>query len=223
MKVVAAWSGGKDSCFAYYKAVQQKLDIVSLITFMESEGTSNFHAIPADLLKAQAKALGIPIALYVTTPKTYERIFKETLLSFKAKGVEGLVTGDIYEVAGHEERWLERVCAEVGLKPIRPLWQGDTKEIFKEYIAAGFKATVVRTKLSLLGTEWLGRQLDEQFFKDVVKLGNVDACGEGGEYHTVVTDGPNFKSRIELTKTKKSTAGNYGHLDIEAFKVTPKP
>jgi uncharacterized protein (TIGR00290 family) len=222
MKVVAAWSGGKDSCFAYYKAVQQNLEVVSLLTFMADEGTSNFHAIPVDFLKAQAAALGVPLALYVTTPQTYESIFKDVLKGFKENGVEGLVTGDIYEVAGHEERWLERICAEVGLKPIRPLWQGDTKEIFKEYLAAGFKATVVRTNLTLMGTEWLGRQLDESFYNDVLKLGNVDACGEGGEFHTVVTDGPNFQSRIELVQTKKSTEGNYSHLDIEKFKVVAK-
>jgi diphthamide synthase (EF-2-diphthine--ammonia ligase) len=73
-----------------------------------------------------------------------------------------------------------------------------------------------------MGTEWLGRQLDESFYNDVLKLGNVDACGEGGEFHTVITDGPNFRSRIELVQTKKSTAGNYGHLDIEKFKVVAK-
>ena len=222
MKVVAAWSGGKDSCFAYFKALKQGLDVVSLLTFMESEETSNFHGIRADLLEAQAKAIGVPTAKQITHPGTYERDFKEALLRFKAKGVEGLVTGDIYEVANHEERWLERVCGEVGLKPIRPLWQGNTTEIFKEYVEAGFKATVVRTKLSLLGKEWLGRLLDETFLSDVLKLGNVDPCGEGGEYHTVVTDGPVFKKSITLVETKKSSRGEFGRLEILQFKVANK-
>ena len=222
MKVVAAWSGGKDSCFAYYKAVKEGLEVISLLTFMHSEEFSNFHGIPVDLLFAQADALGLPLVKRVTKPNMYEQQFKETLLEFKAKGVEGLVTGDIYEVAMHEKGWLERVCKEVGLIPIRPLWQGDTKEIFNDYITAGFKSTVVRTNLSVLSEEWLGRELNKQFFNDILKLRNVDPCGEGGEYHTIVTDGPNFKSYIKLVETQTSTSDGYGHLDIMRFEVVPK-
>jgi diphthine-ammonia ligase len=223
VKVVAAWSGGKDSCFAYYKAAEQGLDVVGLVTFMESVETSNFHAIPADLLEAQAKSIDVPLAKKVTHPKTYEKEFKETLSAFKAKGVEGLVTGDIYEVAGHEARWLERVCREVGLQPIRPLWQGDTKKIFKEFIDADFKATVVRTRLDALGEDWLGRELDESFLKDILKNPNVDPCGEGGEYHTFVTDGPVFKESLRLLETRKSTNDGYGRLEIIRFGVAKKP
>jgi len=189
---------------------------------MQSEEVSNFHGIDAYLLDAQADALGLPLVKRVTTPKMYEQQFKEVLLEFKAKGVEGLVTGDIYEVAMHEERWLERVCKEVGLVPIRPLWQGDTMQIFKDYIAAGFKATVVRTKLAVLGAEWLGRELNQQFLNDIIKLPNVDPCGEGGEYHTIVTDGPNFKNCIKLIETQTSTNNGYGHLDIARFEIVPK-
>ncbi len=222
MKVVASWSGGKDSCFAFYEAVSQGLEVVNLLTFMQSESRSNFHGIKTELLDAQAKALGIPLVKRVTSPESYEQQFKEALLGFKAKGVEGIVTGDIYEVAMHEERWLERVCREVGLKPIRPLWQGDTTQIFKGFVSAGFKATVVRTKLSVLGEEWLGRQLDDKFLNDVLKLGNVDPCGEGGEYHTVVTDGPIFRQRIKLLETANSSQGGFGHLEIVRFEVKPK-
>jgi diphthine-ammonia ligase len=222
MKVVASWSGGKDSCFAYYKAVQDGLDVISLLTFMHSEDVSSFHGINAALLEAQANALGLPIVKRLTSTKMYEQQFKEVLLQFKVKGVKGLVTGDIYEVALHEEHWLERVCKEVDITPIRPLWQGDTKQIFKDYIRAGFKATVVRTKLDVLGEEWIGRELNQQFLQDILKLSKVDPCGEGGEYHTIVTDGPNFKNRIKLVETKVSTNDGYGHLDVLRFKVTPK-
>jgi uncharacterized protein (TIGR00290 family) len=222
MKVVAAWSGGKDSCFAYYKAAKSGLDVASLVTFMENDKQSNFHGIRSDLLDAQAQAISMPIVKFVTTPETYEKQFKEALLQFKKQGVLGLVTGDIYEVAGHEERWLERVCKETGYTPVRPLWQGDTKKIFEDFIAAGFKSVVVRTKMSLLGEEWLGRQLDEKFLDDILKVPGVDPCGEGGEYHTVVIDGPIFKTGINLTKTKKSSRGGFGRLDIARFEVKPK-
>jgi uncharacterized protein (TIGR00290 family) len=222
LKVIASWSGGKDGCFAYYKAAKSGLDIVSLITFMQSEAMTNFHGLRADLLDAQVKAIDVPLSKQVTTPETYEKQFKETLTQFKTKGVEGIVTGDIYEVSQHEERWLERICREVGYIPIRPLWQGNTTEIFKDFVKAGFKATVVRTKLSILGEEWLGRQLDEEFLADILKLKGVDPCGEGGEYHTVVTDGPFFKESIVLNETEKTSRGQFGRLEIKEFNVKPK-
>jgi len=223
MKVVASWSGGKDSCYAYYLATQQGYDVVNLLTMMMSETKSNFHMIPSGILDAQADAIGIPLVKQQATPETYENDFKGALKRFKAHGVEGLVTGDIYEVAGHEEGWLGRVLKEVGLKPVKPLWMGDTKKIYLEYLKTGFKATVVRTNLEKLGMEWLGRQLDRKFYDDILKLGNVDACGEGGEYHTVVTDGPTFKKKIEILETQKhKLEGGFGYLEIKRFEVKPK-
>ena len=223
MQVVAAWSGGKDSCYAYYLATQQGFEVVNLLTMMMSETKSNFHMIPSGILDAQANAIGIPLAKQMATLKTYENDFKSALRKLKANGVEGLVTGDIYEVTGHEQGWLGRVLKEVGLKPIKPLWMGDTKQIYLDYLKTGFKATVVRTKLELLGLEWLGRTLDRQFYDDVLRLGDVDACGEGGEYHTVVTDGPTFKNKIEILETQKHKLdGGFGYLEIKRFEVKPK-
>ena len=223
MKVVASWSGGKDSCYAYYLATQQGYEVISLLTMMMSETKSNFHMIPSGILDAQAEAIGIPLLKQVTKAETYENDFKRALRILKAKGAEGLVTGDIYEVAGHEEGWLGRVLKEVGLKPIKPLWMGDTKQIYLDYLKTGFKATVVRTNLSKLGVEWLGRVLDKKFYNDILKLGNVDACGEGGEYHTVVTDGPTFKKKIEILETQKHKLdGGFGYLEIKRFEVKPK-
>jgi diphthine-ammonia ligase len=223
MKVIVSWSGGKDSCFAYYKAIQQDYEVVNLLTMMKSEIESNFHMIPSALLDAQSDAIGIPLVKKKATPETYERDFKEVLRQFKANSVEGLVTGDIYEVAGHELGWLNRICREVGLQPVKPLWMGDTKQIYLDYLKTGFEAIVVRTKLELLGLDWLGRQLDRGFYDDIIKLGNVDACGEGGEYHTVVTDGPTFKKKIEILETQKHKIdGGFGYLEIKRFKINSK-
>jgi diphthine-ammonia ligase len=223
VKVVASWSGGKDSCFAYYLAMQQGYEVVNLLTMMMNETKSNFHMIPSSILDAQSDAIGIPLVKQKATPKTYEDDFKGALRQFKAKGVEGLVTGDIYEVAGHEQGWLGRVLKEVGLTPIKPLWMGDTKQIYLDFLKTGFKATVVRTNLSKLGVEWLGRQLDKKFYDDILKLGNVDACGEGGEYHTVITDGPTFKKKIEILETEKhKLEDGFGYLEIKQFEFKPK-
>jgi diphthine-ammonia ligase len=222
MKVIASWSGGKDSCYAYYLAQQQGHQVLSLLTMMMSEEKSNFHMIPSGILDAQAKAMGVPLIKKTTSAATYEADFKAVLAEYKAKGAEGLVTGDIYEVAGHEEGWLDRVCREMGYKPIKPLWMGDTKQIYLDYLKTGFKATVVRTNRTL-SLDWLGRVLDRKFYDDILKLDGVDPCGEGGEYHTVITDGPNFKQKVELLETERKRLDNgFGYLEIKKWKVTPK-
>ena len=129
MKLVAAWSGGKDSCFACYKAIQEGYDVSYLLVMMSDMRESNFHMIRADMLDAQSQAIGIPIMKCTTTPDTYEQDFKKALLKMKAQGVEGIVTGDVFDVALHEAGWLDRICKEVDLKPVRPLWHCDTQQI----------------------------------------------------------------------------------------------
>jgi len=223
MKVIASWSGGKDSAYAVYLARQQGCEVVNLLTMMMSEEKSNFHMIRADILDAQAVAMGIPLIKKRTSNETYEEDFKAVLSELKARGVEGLVTGDIYEVVGHEEGWLNRICREMGLKPIRPLWAGNTEQIYINCISAGFKAIVVRTNLSRLGVEWLGRVLDRQFYEDILKLGNIDPCGEGGEYHTVIIDGPCFKKEIEILESQKHNLdGTFGYLEVKKFMLITK-
>jgi diphthine-ammonia ligase len=222
LKVVASWSGGKDSCFACYKAIQAGHDVSQLLIMMSDPSKSNFHMIRSDMLDAQSQAIGIPIVKWTTTPDTYEQDFKKALLQMKAEGVEGIVTGDVYDVALHEAGWLDRICKEVDLTPVKPLWHRDTQQILNEFIKEGFKATVVRVKTDVLGMEWLGRQVNNKFFDDLLKLGTVDPCGERGEFHTFVTDGPFFKKRIELLESEKSKLNGHGRLVIKRFEVKPK-
>src|SRR3972149_5641590 len=119
MKFVASWSGGKDSCFAVHKAIQQGYEVANLLVMMSDHGKSNFHMISTELLHAQSEAIGIPIVKWNTTPETYEQEFKKALTQMKTKGMEGIVTGDIYDVALHEPGWLDRVCKEVGMQPVK--------------------------------------------------------------------------------------------------------
>ena len=222
MKVVASWSGGKDSCYANFLAKEQGHQVLSLFTMMMSEEKSNFHMIPTAILDAQAKAIDVPLRKKTTTPDTYERDFKAILSDFKTKGAEGIVTGDIYEVAGHEEGWLNRVCKEVGLKIVKPLWMGDTKKIYLDYLKTELQATVVRTNRDL-SLDWLGRVLDQKFYDDIQKLPGVDPCGENGEYHTVITDGPRFTQKIVLQETEKKRLENgFGYLEIRKYKISKK-
>jgi diphthine-ammonia ligase len=222
MKVFASWSGGKDSCFACYKATQEGHDVSQLLIMMSDPTKSNFHMIRSDMLDAQSQALRIPIVKWTTTPDTYEQDFKKALLQMKADGIEGIVTGDVFDVALHEAGWLDRICKEVGLTPVRPLWHRDTQQILNEFINEGFKATLVRVKTDVLGLEWLGREINRKFFDDLLKLGTVDPCGEHGEFHTFVTDGPMFKNRIEILESEKTKLNSHGRLVIKRFEVKPK-
>ena len=221
MKIVAAWSGGKDSCFACYKAIQEGHEVSNLLIMMSDPSISNFHMIRSDMLDAQSQAIGIPIAKWTTTPDTYEQEFKKALLQIKARGVEGIVTGDVFDVALHEAGWLDRICKEVSLTPVRPLWHRDTQQILEEFINAGFKATVVRIT-NLLSIDWLGREINKKFLDDLLKLGTVDPCGENGEFHTFVTDGPLFKNRIKILESEKVKLNGNARLVIKRFEAKPK-
>ena len=147
-------------------AKQQGHQVISLLTMMMSEEKSNFHMIPSGILDAQAKAVGVPLIQKNHFCSNLRSDFKAVLTEFKNKGAEGLVTGDIYEVAGHEEGWLARILKEVGLVAVKPLWMGDTKQIYLDYLKTGLKATVVRTNRDL-SLDWLGRVLDRKFYDDI--------------------------------------------------------
>ncbi|HEX9262418.1 MAG TPA: diphthine--ammonia ligase [Candidatus Bathyarchaeia archaeon] len=222
MRLIAAWSGGKDSCLALYKSMQQGHKIQNLLTMMQNKRKSNFHMISTDILDAQSQAIGLPITKVPTTPQTYEQHFQNALQEAKNRGAQGILTGDIFDVAHHEAGWLERISANAGLAPVRPLWHKDTAQVFNEFVDEGFKAIIVRTKNSLLDMEYLGKQLDKQFLSEIQKLGAADPCGERGEYHTLVTDGPIFSKRIEILKTKTSTVNGWGNLQITKYNLTQK-
>jgi uncharacterized protein (TIGR00290 family) len=222
MKVIASWSGGKDSCFALHKAIQEGHIVQNLLIMMQDKTKSNFHMISSELLDAQSMAIGVPIIKVPTTPEKYEQNFRNALIEAKKKGAEGIITGDIFDVALHEAGWLDKISKEIGLEPVRPLWHRDTTEILDEFINQGFKAIVVRIRKDLLSMDYLGRTLDRKFFNDLKNLGNIDLCGERGEYHTFVTDGPNFKKKIEIQETKTSSINTWGRLEITKFALKPK-
>jgi len=222
MNVVVSWSGGKDSCLSCYKALEEGFEVQNLLTMVNCSGHSSFHLISTGLLDVQSEAIGIPIVKCSATAETYERNFKNALKQMRSAGARGLVTGDIFNVAQHEEGWLDRICRETDMKPIKPLWRGDSRQILDEFLSLGFRATVVRTNLKLLGGEFLGRSLSNEFLSELARLDTVDPCGERGEYHTFVTDGPLFKKRIELLETRKSAIANWGRLEILRYTLEPK-
>lgn len=197
---LVSWSGGKDSCLALWRARSAGFDIQRLITAMDEAGdSSRSHGVPPELLQAQAQALGTELRFYRTTWQNYEEKFIDTLRDARADGVTHAVFGDI-DLVPHRE-WEERVCAQAGIVPCLPLWDEPRRKLVDEFLALGFKAVVVCVNGNHLGEEFCGREFDAAFLADLPA--SVDACGENGEFHTFVYDGPAFAQPVRLTRTAK--------------------
>ena len=215
-KVFVSWSGGKESCLACYRAAAGGLKVNYLANMVTEDGKhSRTHGLSARILKLQSQAMGIPLVQRQATWQSYESEFKKMVGELKQEGIEGGVFGDI-DLDEHRE-WVERVCRETGITPHQPLWGESQTEILRDFINSGFKAVIVATRADQLGEEWLGRKIDMDFFTRITELGrtrNITPCGETGEYHTLVIDGPLFQNRMELTQTRKVLRDGHWFLEV---------
>lgn len=211
-RTFCSWSGGKDSCLALYRAIRQGTPPCLLFTMMVEGGVvSRSHGLPRSLLEAQARHLGIPIVLRSATWDDYESVFIETLREFKTAGFSAGVFGDI-DVEAHLA-WVKRVCEMTEITPLEPLWQAARRPLLEKFIGLGFKATVVVVEDAKLDPTFLGRPIDLQTVAEMEKAG-IDASGEAGEYHTVVTDGPIFSSGIPLVCGGVQHHEGYSFLEV---------
>ena len=213
----ASWSGGKDSCLACWKAMAQGLKVSHLLNFVNRDSARAMsHGLDAGILSLQAQAMQLPIIQPRVTWETYEVGFKAALEELKLKGVTGLITGDIY-LQPHKD-WIDRVCGEAGTEAVLPLWGMDTAQLLTDFIDAGFKATVVSVKTEILGREWLGRPVDSKLAAELHQL-NVDPCGEAGEFHTFVYDGPLFRKPIKIISSSSVMRDERWFLDIVEYSL----
>jgi len=207
-----SWSGGKDSCMALYEALNRGLKISHIVNFISDNPQKvRFHGTDASLIHLQGQALGIPLVQQVTSWEEYERDFKACVSELKPAGLKGMVFGDIY-LEPHRE-WVERVCGEIGIVALEPLWGMDTGELLTQFIDLGFKAVIICAKAELIEQKWLGRTVDREFMQYLVDQG-IDPCGENAEYHTLVVDGPLFKQSVELLESRVYEREGYYLLDI---------
>jgi uncharacterized protein (TIGR00290 family) len=192
-KALCSFSGGKDSCLALWRAQQQGIDVRTLLVMFEESGErSRSHAIPLAVIERQAQALGLSLLTRGAGWQSYESVFTDALRSLRATGHEAAVFGDI-DLQAHRD-WEERVCAAAGITPVLPLWGCDRMALAREVMEAGFRAVVVCVDGRYLGDEFCGREYNASFLSDLPA--GVDACGENGEFHTFVFDGPNFKAPV---------------------------
>jgi uncharacterized protein (TIGR00290 family) len=177
----------------------------------ETGERSRSHGLPLAVLKDQADALGLRLVVRSTNWFAYTDAFTDALQELRASGHSECVFGDI-DITAHRD-WCTHVCHRAGLAARHPLWQQDRRRLVEELIDRGFDATIVVIRPELLDRSFLGRRLDREIIDNLEAIG-VDACGENGEFHTVITDGPPFARAVSV-----SLAGIYAVADCLALQA----
>jgi uncharacterized protein (TIGR00290 family) len=199
-KVALAWSGGKDCALALYKLQQDgKYDVVSLLTTITADyDRVSMHGVRSTLLEQQADSLGIQIEK-VTIPKEcsneeYDARMRDAIGRLREKGIEAIAFGDIF--LEDVRRYRESRLSGSGTDILFPLWKQDTKKLAREFIDLGFRAIITCVDTQMLSRSFAGKKFDIAFLSSLPS--NVDPCGENGEFHTFVYDGPIFRRRIQF-------------------------
>ncbi|PGM57428.1 diphthine--ammonia ligase [Bacillus sp. AFS053548] len=210
---ITSFSGGKDSVLALYKAMKIG-EAVGLIVMLEEEGNrSRSHGMPPEIIRAQAESIGLPVYTGVASWSEYEKVFTQLLVNAKNQGADVLVTGDIDMPV--QDCWHDKVTKNVGLMLGMPLWEMNHREAVDEFLNKGFQTIVVTVNLTLgMREEDLGRTLTHEYVKELENRG-IDPCGESGEFHTTVIDGPIFKYPILVKKCEIIRDGEYAYLPLE--------
>jgi uncharacterized protein (TIGR00290 family) len=209
-KVIVAWSGGKDSALALYEVLRSGgYEVLELLTTVAKDHDRiSIHGVRRVLLEQQAHALRIPLEemsiLKGASDAEYEGKLLETLKRHRDKGVSSVVFGDIF--LEDVRKYREQVLAKAGMNGVFPLWKRDTNELSRAFINLGFKAVITSVDSRVLVEDFAGREYDEKFLSDLPA--NVDPCGENGEFHSFVYDGPIFCERIGFKKGERSLRDN---------------
>ena len=211
-KFIASYSGGKDSIFAIYKAMQAGLEPLRLITTYNTDADRSwFHGLSENIIKQVSESFGIPITLIKTSGEQYEENFEKALAEAKENGAEVCVFGDI-DIEGHIE-WCTLRCKNAGLIPYFPLFGMERKKAVYDFIRCGFSAIITIVDTSRLSKNFLGQVLSREVVDSIEKRG-ADICGENGEYHTFVFDGPIFRNKIDFSVKEKFEKDKYFILNI---------
>lgn len=198
---LCSWSGGKDSCFALMQAITLGYTPKVLLNVLNEEGKiSRSHGIPSSILQKQADAAGLPVHLISSSWQEYEKHFTHALSVLKDQyQLTHAVFGDI-DLQAHRD-WEEKVCVNAGLTAVLPLWKQDRKALVMQMLEAGIETMIVSCN-EVMGERFIG-QLITPALVDELELLGIDACGENGEYHTLVLDCPLFSSRINIRVGEK--------------------
>ncbi|MCX7956362.1 MAG: diphthine--ammonia ligase [Endomicrobia bacterium] len=204
MKKVAAvsFSGGKDSTLSLYYTLKSGYDVKYLVNFISKKyKRSSFHGLPYWLIKEQARCIGIKLLQYeVDNDKDdYGKIFISMLKELKRLKVNYFVCGDIY--LEEHPNWIKERCKIFDLILVEPLWKKDPYKVIEEFLNFDFKAKIVSVNAKILNKSFVGKEISYSLIDEIASYGCC-ICGENGEYHTFVYDGPIFNKSIILEKVK---------------------
>jgi len=200
--LVVSWSGGKDSTLALNEILNNTdYEVHSLITTVtEGYDRISIHGVRNELLEKQVQSIGLPLHK-VSIPKDskneqYESALKKVLLKFKNEGINEIVFGDIF--LEDVKKYRDELLNKLDMKGVYPIWKKDSKELARKFIELGFKAVTTCVDSQQIDKKFVGREYDSEFLNDLPN--SADHCGENGEFHTFVYDGPLFDKKIDFTK-----------------------
>lgn len=219
-EAVLAWSGGKDCALALHELRADGHEVAELLTTINREfDRSTMHGVRRELYEHQAAALGVPLNLVSLPPEpsneAYERLMAEELDRYVRRGLERVVFADVFleDVREYREHQLDGT----GIEGWWPLWGCDTTELVEAFLAAGFQAIVVAADAGVLDDSMVGRPLDPDFLAALPS--DVDPCGEHGEFHTFVWDGPVFERPVPVevgeTVTRSVGEDEFHYADLQ--------
>lgn len=201
-KLLFNWSGGKDSALALHELRSNGCcDVAALLTTITSDyDRVSMHGVRRTLLERQVRSLGLPLEMvYITSHATneeYEAKMRDVLGRYRAQGVLECAFGDIF--LEDLRRYREEKLAQVGMRAVFPIWRRDTSELAYAFLRLGFRAVVTCVDSQALDGGFAGREYDESFLADLPD--SVDPCGENGEFHSFVYDGPVFREPVPFEK-----------------------
>jgi ABC transporter with metal-binding/Fe-S-binding domain ATP-binding protein len=220
------FSGGKDSCFACWKAMEKE-EVACLISVHPENPESYLYHTPNIRLTAlQAEAAGLPLVSVESRGVEEEEVAdlsRAISRGVEEHGIRGVVTGAIRSV--YQATRVQRVCHDLGLWCFNPLWQRDEEDHLEEVVSSGFRFLVSGVSAAPLGEKWLGREMDPQALSELKGLARryrMNPAGEGGEYETFVLDAPFFRKRIEILGASREYHGDHGIFRVGDAGLVPK-
>ncbi|MCH7882933.1 diphthine--ammonia ligase [Patescibacteria group bacterium] len=216
------WTGGKDSALALYEAELLGYKISNLVTFAPSE--PEFLAHPLSFMKHQAEALGLPhYILEIKEP--FKESYEKSIHSLREKyGIDTLITGDIAEVDCHPN-WIRECAKYSGMGVLTPLWGFNRQELINRLLSCEFKVIFSCVKKPWFMDDWLGMELNKDSLEKLCMLNTetgLDICGEQGEYHSLVVDGPPFKKSIHISSYSKHASDSLMYIRIQKVVLKEK-
>jgi predicted ATP pyrophosphatase (TIGR00289 family) len=216
MRVAVLVTGGKDSALALHRALKQGYEVKHLVTMLpQREDSWMFHFPNIRLTDLFAEAAGLPLIKAETTG--VKEIELEDLKRLLATlDVDGVVSGAIS--SQYQKKRIDKICQELNLKSIAPLWQESPIKLLKELIKLNFETVIVGVYALGFDQSWLGRKFNSTTLSDLIKLNEkykVSLVGDGGEYETLVLNAPFFKKKIQLLQTEKVWEDHSGYLLVK--------